>query len=127
MASATLDSIGVRLTVIRRDGRDGATISGAAMRPRACLFGRADDVDVKILLPPVAPHQCRLLKDDNDAVFLEPIASNGSTFLNGNVLTQRLPVRHGDIIGISDRMVRVSLEGCRTCRAYASYGRWRAL
>ena len=90
-SAATLESVGVRLTLVKRNGKDGASIPGAALQPRACLFGRADDVDVKILLNTVAPHQCRLLMDDNDDLFVEPIA-DGGTYLNGAALTERLPV-----------------------------------
>lgn len=74
--AATLEGLGVSLTIVKRNGSDGATIPGAAMAPRSCVFGFSADVDVRIMLNGVADKECRLMLDDNDHIFLEPLVEN---------------------------------------------------
>ena len=75
--ASTLESLGVGLTIVKRNGKDGASIPGAAMQPRSCLFGAGGDVDIKILLNGVADSECRLFLDDNDQIYLEPLVDDG--------------------------------------------------
>ena len=105
--ASTLESLGVKLTLVKRNGKDGASIPGGAMQPRSCLFGRGDDVDVKILLNAVSLHQCHLIMDDNDDIYLEPLADDGLTYLNGVSIKERALVRNGDIVGVDERRFRL--------------------
>ena len=113
--ASTLESLGVRLTLVKRNGKDGASIPGAAMQPRSCLFGRGDDVDVKILLNTVAAHQCRLVMDDNDDIYLEPLSEDGQTFLNGVAISDRTAIHNGDVVGVHERRFRVMTTAGESC------------
>ena len=71
--AATLEGLGVSLTIVKRNGSDGATIPGAALALRSCVFGFGADADVRIMLNGVADKECKIMLDNYDHIYLEPL------------------------------------------------------
>lgn len=71
-----------------------------------CTVGRAKHCDVRIRLATVSKTQCALMRNDEGEWRIHNLSDRNTTCLNGEEVTEDMPLRHGDIVTIGGADLR---------------------
>ncbi|GMI17359.1 hypothetical protein TrLO_g12495 [Triparma laevis f. longispina] len=100
-----MDLIG-QITVIKRSGRDGATLDWS-LDKSSLLIGRHEDCDIRVQLPTVSRRHASFLFDDKSKVVcIKDHSSVNTTTVNNVAIKGRTVIKHGDKITFGDRSFR---------------------
>jgi len=106
-----MQSVG-SVIVIRRSGKDGATLDWNANKA-GLLLGRHEDCDIRVQLPTVSRRHATLSVDKQSGVVtLCDHSPVNPTQLNGKPMTKgMIVVKHGDVVTVGDRKFRFEYAG----------------
>jgi pSer/pThr/pTyr-binding forkhead associated (FHA) protein len=88
---------------------DGRTAELAIKKP-STIFGRADDADVKVPLPGVSRHHCKLTVTPEGDIAVQDMGSSNGTFVNQDRI-ERQPLAGGDLISFGGMVFVVRVNG----------------
>ncbi|KFQ22566.1 Antigen KI-67, partial [Mesitornis unicolor] len=91
------------IIVIKRNGADGVSFPLTAS---SCLLGRKSECDIRIHLPQVSKEHCKIEVNENKEAILTNLSMVNATQLNGACFQHPVPLKHGDVLTISDRSFR---------------------
>ncbi|XP_074642038.1 uncharacterized protein LOC141899563 [Tubulanus polymorphus] len=93
-----------KIVIIKKKG--GGDGTNYPLTATSCLFGRAEECDIRIQLPNVSDKHCRLEVNQNGEVFLTNLSNVNPTLINGKILPNNTnKLNHKDVFTI-DRSFR---------------------
>ncbi|GMH77649.1 hypothetical protein TrST_g297 [Triparma strigata] len=100
-----MDLIG-QITVIKRSGRDGATLDWQQDKS-TLLIGRHEDCDIRVQLPTVSRRHASFVFDEKSSIVsIKDHSSVNTTTVNNIPIKGKTVIKHGDKITFGDRSFR---------------------
>ena len=97
-----MENIG-HITVIKRSGKDGATLDWNSDKP-GLLFGRHEDCDIRVQLPTVSRRHASFVVDGKTGlVHVQDHSSVNTTTVNNVPIQGRTVLKNRDTITFGDR------------------------
>jgi ABC transport system ATP-binding/permease protein len=79
-------------------------------KSKGLIIGRDETCDHVIDLPSISRQHARLISM-GEYLFLEDLNSANGTFVNGQRITSRVPIRQGDVVGFGTHLVELQFDG----------------